>query len=374
MRLLTAAVGLVLASSLAAPIFASELGNQSAVVAHEWGTFTSVAAPDGSPVEWSTLVGPPDLPCFVQRGPARKTDFSSLVRMETPVLYFYSSRSAELSVKVPALPLGSMTEWYPKATDAGNSLRWDSIKLDPAAHPDLPASKNASRYFAARNTDSTPLNVGGQWEKMLFYRGVGSFAIPLYPKFTADGKIEVRNVSQDGIPLAILFENHDGKLGYRIESDMTGTSTIDLPDLTGDIGRVRAVIVKALIERGGLYPKEAQAMMDTWQDSWFEEGARLIYILPQRPVDALLPLTITPVPSELTRAFVGRIELLSPAMKREIEIAATAGDEVALKKYGRFLSAFAHQMPGLAATAAYRGVEQKLEQETGNVSPASCVP
>ncbi len=369
MRLLTAAFGLVLASSLA-PLYAAELGNQNAVVAHEWGTFTSVAAPDGSPVEWLTLVGPPDLPCFVQRGPARKTDFSSLVRMETPVLYFYSSRPAELSVKVPALPLGSMTEWYPEATDAGNSLRWDSIKLDPAAHPDFPASVHQSRYFAARNTDSTPLNVGGQWEKMLFYRGVGSFAIPLRPKFTADGKIEVRNVSEDRIPLAILFENRDGKLGYHIESDMTGTSTIDEPKLTGDIAGVRSVIVKALIERGGLYPKEAQAMMDTWQDSWFEEGTRIMYILPQRPVDALLPLTITPAPSELTRAFVGRIEMLSPGMKNEIGTAAAAGNEDALKKYGRFLTAFAQQMPGIAASATYR----RAETETANVNSASCVP
>ncbi len=370
MRLLTAAVGLTLASSLAVSIFAAELGNRGAIVAHEWGTFTSVAGPDGNPVEWTTLGGPPDLPCFVQRGPVYKSEFSSLVRMETPVLYFYSSRPAELSVQVNSLPLGNMTEWYPKATDSGKSLRWDSIKLDPAGHPDLPVSKGQSRYFAARNTDSTLLNVNGQWEKMLFYRGVGSFAIPLRPKFTADGKIEVRNVSQDGIPLAIFFENRSGKLGYHIESDLRGSATIDSPELTGNIAGVRAVIVKALIERGGLYPKEAQAMMDTWQDSWFEKGTRIIYVLPQRPVDALLPLTITPAPAELTRAFVGRIEILSPATKNEIETASAAGDVDTLKKYGRFLSAFARQMPGLSESPAYR----RFEQVTANLSSVSCVP
>lgn len=368
MRLLAAAVGFTLTASLA--LFAAELGNRGAVVAHEWGTFTSVAGPDGNPINWSTLVGPPDLPCFVQRGPVYKSEFSALVRMETPVLYFYSSRPAELSVQVPALPLGHMTEWYPKATDSGNSLRWDSIRLDPGAHPDLPSSPHDSRYFAARNTDSTPLNVNGQWEKMLFYRGVGSFAIPLRPQFIADGKVELRNVSQDRIPLAILFENRGGKLGYHIESDLTGSATTDFPVLTGDIAGVRAVIVKALIERGGLYPKEAQAMMDTWQDSWFEEGMRVIYVLPQRPVDALLPLTITPAPRELTRAFVGRVEILSPAIKDEIESASSAGDVDALKKYGRFLSAFARQMPGLTSSPAYR----RFEQVTANVNSVSCVP
>jgi hypothetical protein len=30
----------------------------------------------------------------------------------------------------------------------------------------------------------------------------------------------------------------------------------------------------------GLFPKEAHAMVDTWRDSWFEEGTRAFYILP----------------------------------------------------------------------------------------------
>jgi hypothetical protein len=33
---------------------------------HEWGTFTSVAAEDGTAVEWVPQQGPRDLPCFVE--------------------------------------------------------------------------------------------------------------------------------------------------------------------------------------------------------------------------------------------------------------------------------------------------------------------
>ena len=38
------------------------------LTAHEWGTFTSIAGPNGEPVAWRTFgAGPSDLPCFVER-------------------------------------------------------------------------------------------------------------------------------------------------------------------------------------------------------------------------------------------------------------------------------------------------------------------
>src|SRR5436309_3323558 len=72
---------------------------------HEWGTFTSVAGPFGKAIDWLPAGGPSDLPCFVAKsdpvGPSIKGYSSSnsqisgrtstgKVRMETPVLYFYS--------------------------------------------------------------------------------------------------------------------------------------------------------------------------------------------------------------------------------------------------------------------------------------------
>ena len=143
----------------------------------------------------------------------------------------------------------------------------------------------------------------------------------------------------------IVLENRGGKMGYRIETDVQET-VIDPPELNGPELNgagivIKDAIVKALIARGGLYPKEAQAMMDTWQDSWFEEGMRVIYILPQRQVDAVLPLIIQPAPAETTRAFVGRIEMLSPGMKQNMENAMASGDTATLEKFGRFLGAFA---------------------------------
>ncbi|MFZ0201956.1 MAG: hypothetical protein WB523_02155 [Candidatus Sulfotelmatobacter sp.] len=48
----------------------------------------------------------------------------------------------------------------------------------------------------------------------------------------------------------------------------------------------------------GLYPDEAQAMLEIWRQSWFEEGSRLFYIVPSRFLNTILPLTINPAPSQ----------------------------------------------------------------------------
>ena len=35
-------------------------------------------------------------------------------------------------------------------------------------------------------------------------------------------------------------------------------------------------------------------MIETWRDSWFEEGLRVFYIVPRARVDFDLPLSISP--------------------------------------------------------------------------------
>src|SRR2546425_703363 len=74
-----------------------------------------------------------------------------------------------------------------------------------------------------------------------------------------------------------------------------------------------------------------------WADSRFEEGSRLIYILPSRAVDAILPLEVEPAPSLTARVFVGRIELLTSATRRSVEEALVKRDTSTLDRYGRFL-------------------------------------
>src|SRR5580692_3466759 len=98
-----------------------------ALTVHEWGTFTTVAGPDGQATDWLPLSGPNDLPCFVEHfgnnvlykySPdfgakltyaEAATRLKAKVRMETPVLYFYSPREEDLNVKVD-FPSGLISE------------------------------------------------------------------------------------------------------------------------------------------------------------------------------------------------------------------------------------------------------------------------
>jgi hypothetical protein len=78
-------------------------------------------------------------------------------------------------------------------------------------------------------------------------------------------------------------------------------------------------------------------MVETWRGSWFEEGSRLIYLLPAKFVNEILPLEIHPAPVEGARVFVGRLELVTPRTSNAVETAFAAHDSSTLEKYGRFL-------------------------------------
>jgi hypothetical protein len=95
--------------------------------------------------------------------------------------------------------------------------------------------------------------------------------------------------------------------------------------------------LEAALVAQGLYAKEAHAMLETWQDSWFEEGSRLIYVLPSRTIDNVLPLDIQPAPQQVHRVFVGRIELISDETKQAVETALAQREWSTLDRYQRFL-------------------------------------
>jgi hypothetical protein len=74
----------------------------------------------------------------------------------------------------------------------------------------------------------------------------------------------------------------------------------------------------ALVEQG-LYAKEAQAMVKTWQDQWFEEeGTRVLYLLPRAWTDRTLQLRVAPQPDDVVRVMVGRAEIITPTMERKL--------------------------------------------------------
>jgi hypothetical protein len=353
---LFAAVGLALA--VAIPLHSRQQLGDPGLVAHEWGTFTAIAGADGQPVEWLPvdLVGKPELPTFVEHFRGFPKDvLRGTVRMETPVIYFYSSQEISVSVRV-AFSKGFITEWYPHASrlqpstpiasDAlyqphdDGSIAWDSIIVTPSHSADFPQEKAASRYYAARETSATPLSVqapaGQQHEKFLFYRGVSTVSIPLSAKVLPTGGIFFDNQAGQPIPALIVFERRGNKLGYHIVASPSDHMILETPAVSGTFESLRADLEDILASQG-LYRDEAHAMLETWGDSWFEEGSRLIYIIPRTYIDSILPLSINPAPTQLARVFVGRIELITPATEKSIEAAVASRDAATLKTYDRFL-------------------------------------
>src|SRR5271166_2144423 len=345
--------------ALLAPVFTGqEVPAASDLVTHEWGTFSSVAGSDGAPVRWAPLSGTPDLPCFVDHLSTHNLKYApGLVRMETPVLYFYSPHPLVASVHV-GFPKGWITEWYPQATKVTPEISgarfpaalsgkaqadWDSIQIAPSKTQLFPATAGPSRYFAARNTDATPIQIGKQQEKFIFYRVMGDFDVALQAKFLADGQLQIRNTGPETIALAIVFENHAGTIGYRVLHSLSDTLYVNPSELGGTPESLRRELTGSLVEFG-LYEKEALAMLDTWQDSWFDEGMRIFYIVPRSTVDSVLPLTITPQPAATSRVFVGRVELLSPSVRQTITTALNTGEVDTLAKFGRFLNPFLGQI------------------------------
>jgi hypothetical protein len=427
----------------------------NSLTVHEWGTFTSVAGADGSAIDWDALGCKDDLPRFVNAEQYRgfKWRLDGTVRMETPVIYFYSPREIAARVKV-FFPKGVITEWYPNGdnaiyeskalmdrmeaslnrlrsgsgadgsgaflveTDSAvaisesgkskiysedtvykteslvqpyptgldpllvrlskslngidtslrqvmGSIAWSDIKVQPGSAAEFPMESGPSRYYAARGTDAAPITVGEQHEKFLFYRGVGRFQVPLWARVLDNGKVAVENRSAETVPAVFLFENRGGRLGFRNVGALPPVNlmemavTLDRSSLDGSFSQLRLDLENALV-RNGLYPREAQAMADTWRDSWFEEGSRLIYIVPRHAIDSILPLQVEPAASQTERVFVGRIELITPETKRSVEEALTKGDWPTVERYARFVEPILARISAEGPATA-REIEQLQE-------------
>jgi hypothetical protein len=374
----------VLSATFGAQNLASDL------TAHEWGTFTSIAGRDGQAVKWWPLNGSTDLPGFVQHFHSGdyKAGLRGTVRMETPVIYFYSPHETAVSVKV-RFSKGVITEWYPNAShiepdpqnflepqalfqrNINGSIAWNSVTVSPDLAASFPHDNRGKQYYAARETSAAPLVVktetGNQQEKFLFYRGVSVFPPPISATVSPEGALHVTNLASDEVPSVILFERRGDKVGYRLGGALPGEMSLDPPDLTSTFESLSRDLEDILTSQG-LYPDEARAMIATWHDSWFEEGSRLFYIVPTAFVNTILPLTIHPAPSQTVRVFVGRLELVTPATTRAMEKILATHDADALHKYNRFLEPILEQMKA-ANPAKSQQIERDLELTYSSPQP-----
>jgi hypothetical protein len=243
-----------------------------------------------------------------------------------------------------------MTEWYPSADvtpvlikgtmlakpDFAGEIAWKQVKVLPRAAADFPTDASRNHYYAARETDAAPVQVGAQREKFLFYRGVANFAPPLQAMILSNGRISVK--AQDGQTVGdvVLYENRGGLTAHARHHSDDAQAVLPALTLGGTSGSAPRDLEELLVAHG-LYRREAQAMIETWRDAWFEEGTRLFYIASPTTVDSVLPLEIRPEPSAVSRVFVGRVELLTAETMDDVKSALAKRDRVGILRHKRFL-------------------------------------
>src|SRR4029079_10585793 len=163
-----------------------------------------------------------------------------------------------------------------------------------------------------------------EYERFLFYRGLGDAPLPLKLDAGQGGTLNLGRDGPDGIRHVFLIRVEDGKGAYSYHPAIRPGETITgaIPSMAG-AGPIEAVArrladdLAARLVESGLYPKEARAMVNTWRTSYFHtEGVRALVVMPQTWTDAFIPLEVTPRPKNVVRVMVGRIELLTPERER----------------------------------------------------------
>jgi hypothetical protein len=408
-----AVVGLPLAAwwTLSAAPLGSTPGSPPFIV-HEWGTFLSVQGSDGA-----TLGGMVDseeeLPAFVRErsldGRSRSRIFT---KMETPVTFFYVDRPMKATVKVE-MPQGLLTHWYPAVKSfspalkkdkkdfpsptLGSFLDWGEIELIPD-RPELrgklqEALKPAQGTWPfSRQTDAAFVKAtrpGGvtaeEVEKFLFYRGLGSMDLPLHVLPTPgaeahqSSQLQLVNNGEEALRHVFAIRVRGDQIGFAPLDDIAGkgAALVRAPQVDAklDVGvpRVKQAVAASLV-RAGLYAKEAEAMVNTWEHSYFRsEGLRVLYVLPRKLTNAAIPIQISPKPDVLERVMVGRVEVLSEDAERAAEKAAKAAtssdDETRQKardylyRLGRLEEPVLRRVLALSGDKAVKAyIEDRLQQ------------
>ena len=339
---------------------AAEDSARSDLIAHEWGTFTQVVGSDGQPISWWTpfLEGPAELPEFVQpvfRVVGKTGTRSWLTRMETPVIYFYADKPADLTVtvdetKIPTTevfpgvtnPLGFYGQFAidpsnPNAIAPPQSFRTWEVSIRPpqdSIGEQMPevgeqgghyqhAREVPDAWWVVKPADPENKESRDEVEKFIFYRGAGDASMPR----------RIAHFLPDSLALwegeRPVFLVESGKSGLRWkrvmptpEDEESATFITLLPSQDTEARTDEDALVAALVDdldADGLTREEAVAMVETWRESWLgETGLRVLELMPREWVDATLPLTISPAPAELERVFVARWELLSPELETSV--------------------------------------------------------
>lgn len=352
-------------------------------VVHEWGTFTSVLGSNGQTLGGlhheeevlpSFIVGrdilkeitsiPGEQKCYTVKG-MPVCDYVPEVngyqvipeyvtqKMETPVIYFYSEENQQVQVNV-SFPQGIISQYYPAPISFlpltgkihglyGGYARFD-VEITNEKLP-LPLVEHGNVYAPAREVPAASyVRSGDQNEKFIFYRGLGNFTTNLAITAALEEGITIVNKGE-AISSVILLDvtSSTGAVKALGSLEKKASLNLNVKDLAYFRDRdkkprsefelqAQEVIVNALVA-SGLYKDEALSMFNTWKTSYLRShGLRVLYILSRNETDRLLPLGISPRPTETVRTLVGRVEILLATEEQQMLSNLRAGLPLVLKE------------------------------------------
>jgi len=280
------------------------------------------------------------------------------MRLETPVIYFYPGAGTPPSPFEVAVRFrgGILNEFYPAAEGsvdvdvervdakmrAGLLHDWDGAVLDNyvvgglkwrglTLKPTVPLPSTDSHVWLAprRVRASGVTAMGAESERYLFYRGVAHLDAVLQTRRTAS-EIQLlaparlhwlRTPSMRVSRIWLLHTRADGRSAFRERTNVTiarNQPSAELARLSlftdtdytvSALAELRRSMKEALTQ-AGLFDDEAEAMLETWRESYFRApGLRVLYLVPKEWTSYFLPLEIS-IPHRLTRVLIGRIDLL----------------------------------------------------------------
>lgn len=339
------------------------------LVIHEWGTFTSLQDHLAQTIG-GINTDEEHLPAFVEElGPIQMIQHGDLaprfikmvprlarevtMRLETPVIYVHlpageTQATFDLSVSFHG---GLLSQFYPSATAtvdgvlvqdrhhhqyrplgsaSTSTLTWRNITA--GGEGDGPATDSAV-WLAPRQVDAALLTVGGQRERYLFYRGLGQLDAPLQVSRAYDFhhlSVNIRPAALTQGTMTTLPDlwladlRGDGTAAVRKVRAAGKTITLLDDDFAATdytsaaLNELRRDLHGALVQ-DGLFADEAQALLNTWEASYFKAaGQRLFFLVPRAWTDAHLPMTISR-PATVVRSMIGRIELVTPTQNQALE-------------------------------------------------------
>jgi hypothetical protein len=316
---------------------------------HEWGTFLVMQGADGVTLD-GMYHEEHALPSFVHaRGKDQLRIPAVMMKGETPVIYFYTDQAQRVNVEV-GFPKGIWTQWYPQASRIQPSLAstaapelrdgkiaWDVDLLpagDAPAAGRLPRTATDALWDFARDVDAAyvrarPRQGPEEYERFIFYRGLGEAPLPLTMTPDQGGTLKVADSLGDDVRDVFILRVENGKGAYRyVPRVRAGEQLERLIPAPGALRPMKeftpriADDLAARLTEAGLYPKEARAMVNTWSTSYFRnDGVRALFVMPQSWTDRFIPMRVEPQPKSIVRVMVGRLELLTGERERLAEAA-----------------------------------------------------